>query len=178
LVGRRTRAARDVPLPGVLAESTPPVQLDRMAKSRRERWAAVAVVGARRELGRALGGAAARQRDRAASGPRWAPAIDRQRRGRRANAAPEGRAAGCGLARGAVVRVPPQVVPALAALATRNTEFYGGRVFDAQAIAAMRPSLQPMAWPWLAAHDIARERGVYLRTADQVSDSRGVQLIA
>jgi len=69
-------------------------------------------------------------------------------------------------------------VPALVALATRNTEFYGGRVFDAHAIGAMRPSLQPMAWPWLAAHDIARERGVHLRTADQVSDSRGVQLIA
>ena len=37
----------------------------------------------------------------------------------------------------------------VAALATRNSEFYAERVFDPDAIAAMRPSLRPMAWPWL-----------------------------
>jgi hypothetical protein len=69
-------------------------------------------------------------------------------------------------------------VAALAALATRNVEFYADRVFDAPSIGVMRPSLQPMAWPWLAVHDAARERGVDLVTADQVRDARGVQLIA
>jgi Glycosyltransferase family 10 (fucosyltransferase) C-term len=69
-------------------------------------------------------------------------------------------------------------VVALVALATRNVEFYDGRVFDGHSIGAMRPSLQPMAWPWLAVHDAARERGMDLVTADQVRDARGVQLIA
>jgi hypothetical protein len=70
-------------------------------------------------------------------------------------------------------------VDAVAALATRNTEFYGERVFDADAIRAMRPSLQPMAWPWLRVHELARTRGLRLTTADQVGDdARGVLLIA
>jgi hypothetical protein len=69
-------------------------------------------------------------------------------------------------------------MPARAALATRNTEFYDERVFDADAIRAMRPSLQPMAWPWLAVHQLARERGIALTTADRVTDERGMHLIA
>jgi hypothetical protein len=55
-----------------------------------------------------------------------------------------------------------------AALATRNTEFYGDRVFNERAIARMRASLQPMARPWLAVRAAARERGLRLVTADRV----------
>ncbi len=66
----------------------------------------------------------------------------------------------------------------IAALATRNTEFYAGRVFDAVAIHAMRPSLQPMAWPWLLAHSLAQQHRLTLVTADQVTDARGVLLVA
>jgi hypothetical protein len=66
----------------------------------------------------------------------------------------------------------------VAALVTRNTEFYAGRVFGAHSIGVMRPSLQPMAWPWLAVHQEARTRGMDVITADQVTDARGVKLIA
>jgi len=67
----------------------------------------------------------------------------------------------------------------IAALATRNHEFYAGRVFDAESIRAMRPSLQPMAWPWLHVHNVARERGLRLVTADRVgADARDVLLVA
>jgi hypothetical protein len=69
-----------------------------------------------------------------------------------------------------------------AALATRNTEFYADRVFDAQAIAAMRPSLRPMATPWLSVHAAARQRGLRMLTADRVDkeaiDPREVLVIA
>jgi hypothetical protein len=58
----------------------------------------------------------------------------------------------------------------LVALATRNTEFYANRVFHPEAIAAMRPSLQPMAAPWLAVQTAATEHGIRLVTADQVSE--------
>jgi hypothetical protein len=64
------------------------------------------------------------------------------------------------------------------ALATRNTELYGNRTFDAEAILAMRPSLQPMAWPWLTVHEVAQERGHTMCTADQVADTADVKLIA
>jgi alpha(1,3/1,4) fucosyltransferase len=69
-------------------------------------------------------------------------------------------------------------VGSIAVLATRNTEFYAGRVFNAADIRAMRSSLQPMAWPWLAASAAAQERGWTLVTADQVADPAHVQLIA
>jgi len=69
-----------------------------------------------------------------------------------------------------------------AALATRNTEFHANRVFDADAIGAMRASLEPMATPWLGVHAAARERGLTLITADQVTalsiDPSDVLLIA
>lgn len=68
------------------------------------------------------------------------------------------------------------------ALATRTTEFYADRVFDPRAIARMRPSLEPMATPWLSVQAAARERGVRLLTADRVEaegiDPRQVLLIA
>ncbi|HEX8967859.1 MAG TPA: glycosyltransferase family 10, partial [Chloroflexota bacterium] len=71
---------------------------------------------------------------------------------------------------------------AYAALATRNAEFYADRVFDPSAIAAMRPSLEPMATPWLRVHDLAQARGIRLVTADRVEsdgiDPREVLLIA
>jgi hypothetical protein len=57
---------------------------------------------------------------------------------------------------------------AYAALATRNTEFYGNRVFDRGAIAKMRPSLEPIATPWLHVHAAAVERGLELITADRI----------
>jgi hypothetical protein len=69
-------------------------------------------------------------------------------------------------------------VAAVAALATRNAEFYGGRVFQADAIRRMRASLRPMAWPWLRVHQLAAERGITLLTADQVENPRDVRLIA
>lgn len=69
-----------------------------------------------------------------------------------------------------------------AALATRNTEFYENRVFDAEAVAAMRPSLEPMASPWLRVGAVARERGLEMITADRVEadgiDPREVLLVA
>ena len=69
-----------------------------------------------------------------------------------------------------------------AALATRNVEFSGDRVFDPRAIAAMRPALQTMAMPWLHVHDVARERGLRLMTSDRVGDEgidpRQVLLVA
>lgn len=72
--------------------------------------------------------------------------------------------------------------PIYAALATRNVEFYDNRVFDPQAIARMRRSLEPMATPWLAVQAIARERGLDVVTADQVGargiDPRHVLLVA
>ena len=54
------------------------------------------------------------------------------------------------------------------ALATRNTEFYENRVFDPRAVASMRPSLQPMALPWITVRQVARERGLEVVTADAV----------
>ena len=69
-----------------------------------------------------------------------------------------------------------------AALATRNTEFYENRVFHPEAVAAMRPSLEPMAAPWLTVYAAAAERGLRLITADRVEaegiDPREVLLIA
>jgi hypothetical protein len=69
-----------------------------------------------------------------------------------------------------------------AALATRNVEFYDNRVFDPEAIARMRRSLEPMATPWLQVHAVARERGIQLVTADRVQadgvDPRQVLLVA
>src|SRR5437764_2517587 len=69
-----------------------------------------------------------------------------------------------------------------AALATRNDEFYADRVFDPRAIAGMRPSLEPMATPWLSVQAAARERGLRLLTADRVEaegiDPRQVLVIA
>ena len=71
---------------------------------------------------------------------------------------------------------------AYAALATRNVEFYDNRVFDPQAIARMRRSLEPMATPWLQVQAVARERGLTLLTADRVEaegiDPRQVLLVA
>jgi hypothetical protein len=69
-----------------------------------------------------------------------------------------------------------------AALATRNTEFYGDRVFDVGEVAALRPSLRSMAEPWLPIHVQARERGIRLLTADRIAtegiDPRQVMLVA
>src|SRR6266852_5816912 len=69
-----------------------------------------------------------------------------------------------------------------AALATRNVEFYDNRVFDPDAIARMRRSLEPMATPWLQVHAVARERGIQIVTADRVEaegiDPRQVLLVA
>src|SRR5258708_17960350 len=71
---------------------------------------------------------------------------------------------------------------AYAALATRNVEFYGDRVFDPAAVGAMRPSLQAVAAPWLHVHKAARDRGLRLMTSDRVDaegiDPRQVLLIA
>lgn len=68
------------------------------------------------------------------------------------------------------------------ALATRNTEFYANRVFDPRAIDDMRPSLRPMALPWVRVHDVAAERGLNLVTADRVDadglDPRQVLVLA
>jgi hypothetical protein len=70
----------------------------------------------------------------------------------------------------------------VAALATRNTEFYENRVFDPVAIGNLRPSLEPMATPWLRVHALAAEQGVRLVTADRVAaegiDPRDVLLVA
>ena len=73
--------------------------------------------------------------------------------------------------------------PCVAALATRNTEFYEDRVFDPAAIGGMRRSLEPMATPWLQrARTSPRERGLRLMTADRVAaegiDPRQVLLVA
>jgi hypothetical protein len=64
-------------------------------------------------------------------------------------------------------------VSRIAVLATRNTEFYDNRVFDARAIAAMRPTLESMATPWLHVHTAAAERGLRVVTADRV-DAEGI----
>jgi hypothetical protein len=68
-----------------------------------------------------------------------------------------------------------------AALAMSCAEFAGDRVFDAGAIAAMRPSVAVTAWPWVSVQALARERGLRLMTADRVSeegiDARRVLLI-
>lgn len=76
----------------------------------------------------------------------------------------------------------PTPAPVIAALATRNTEFYGNRVFDVDAVASMRPSLTPMATPWLRVHALGLQRGLRLVTADRVAaegiDPRQVLLIA
>lgn len=56
------------------------------------------------------------------------------------------------------------------ALAARNSEFYGDRIFDPRAIAAIRSSLQPMATPWLQLHTVAGEHSRRLITADRVFD--------
>jgi hypothetical protein len=73
-------------------------------------------------------------------------------------------------------------VLAYAALATRNTEFYENRVFYRDAIATMRPSLEPMASPWPRVQGAAAECGIRLITADRVTaegiDPREVLLIA
>jgi hypothetical protein len=58
-----------------------------------------------------------------------------------------------------------------AILATRNVEFYRNRVFDPHAVQAMRPSLQPMARPWLVVAERARQRGLRLMTADLILDA-------
>src|SRR5579859_546742 len=69
-----------------------------------------------------------------------------------------------------------------AALAIRIAEFHGDRVFDPTAIAAMRPSLEAMATPWLPIHAAAEQRGLRLMTSDRVAeegiDPRDVLLIA
>jgi len=69
-----------------------------------------------------------------------------------------------------------------AVLATRTTEFCGNRIFDPEAIAGIRPSLEPMATPWLKVHAVAREHGLRLVTADRVNDegidARKVLLVA
>ena len=67
---------------------------------------------------------------------------------------------------------------AVAALATRNTEFYAGRVFQADAIRHMRPSLQPMARPGCVSFSSRPNGGITLVTADQVDDCATVRLIA
>ena len=73
-------------------------------------------------------------------------------------------------------------MPAVAALATRNTEFYDNRVFDPDAVAQLRPSLVPMATPWLRVHALAAQRGLRVITADRVDadsiDPSRVLLIA
>jgi len=67
-----------------------------------------------------------------------------------------------------------------AVLATRNTEFFADRVFDARSVRQMRASLQPMAAPWLAARALAEQRGLRLLTADRLDglDARDLQLVA
>ncbi|HEV7666699.1 MAG TPA: hypothetical protein VGQ62_24410, partial [Chloroflexota bacterium] len=69
-----------------------------------------------------------------------------------------------------------------AALATRNAEFYADRVFDPEAIARLRKSLEPMATPWLRVHELAAQRGIRLLTADRVEaegiDPQEVMLVA
>jgi hypothetical protein len=64
-------------------------------------------------------------------------------------------------------------VSVVAALATRNVEFYANRVFDKAAIGQMRASLEPMATPWLAVQAVAAERDVRLITADRI-DAEGI----
>ncbi len=65
------------------------------------------------------------------------------------------------------------------ALAIRNEEFQQGRIFDLDAIDAMRDSLRPIALPWVTVAAEARRRGVRLVTADQVgADASGVRLLA
>jgi hypothetical protein len=56
------------------------------------------------------------------------------------------------------------------ALAIRNQEFQQGRIFDLDAIDAMRDSLRPIAVPWVTVAAEARRRGLRLVTADQVGD--------
>ena len=71
---------------------------------------------------------------------------------------------------------------AYVALATRTVEFHQDRVFDPDAVRSLRPSLQPMALPWLHVHTGARQRGLRLLTADRVAaegiDPRRVLLVA
>src|SRR3954447_19019542 len=64
------------------------------------------------------------------------------------------------------------------ALATRNTEFYANRVFDADEIARMGPTLPTMALPWLAVHTEAARRGIDMVTADRVTSPAETTLIA
>ncbi|MBV9171777.1 MAG: hypothetical protein JOZ81_17030, partial [Chloroflexi bacterium] len=64
------------------------------------------------------------------------------------------------------------------ALATRNTEFYGNRVFDPAALESMRPSLRPMAVPWPRVFEVALERGLRFTTADMVQDPDKALLVA
>jgi hypothetical protein len=65
------------------------------------------------------------------------------------------------------------------ALAIRNEEFQQGRIFERDAIDAMRDSLRPIALPWLTVAAEALRRGVRLVTADQVgADASGVRLLA
>jgi hypothetical protein len=61
--------------------------------------------------------------------------------------------------------------PWCVALATRNAEFYQNRVFDQKAVEDMRPSLQPMARPWLQVYAQVCKRGLRLVTADRVVES-------
>jgi hypothetical protein len=72
--------------------------------------------------------------------------------------------------------------PRYAALAIRNSEFHGDRVFDPHEVASLRRSLDPIAAPWLRVHQVARERGLRVLTADRVAseqiDPRQVALIA
>jgi hypothetical protein len=58
----------------------------------------------------------------------------------------------------------------VAALATRNTEFDRNRVFDPREVEMMRPSLRPMASPWLRVREEARERGLRFVTADRIAE--------
>ena len=55
------------------------------------------------------------------------------------------------------------------ALASRAVELTADRLFDLRAVAAMGPSLQAMAGPWLQVHAVARERGLRLMTSDRKS---------
>jgi len=69
-----------------------------------------------------------------------------------------------------------------AAVATRIVEFAADRLFDAEAIAAGRPSLEVLARPWLEVSNVAAERGLRLLTADRVGaegiDPRHVLVVA
>jgi hypothetical protein len=72
----------------------------------------------------------------------------------------------------------PSATPTPVALAIRNSEFQAGRIFSPDAIMALRPSLAPIMWPWVAVARRAEQHGLRLCTADQVDDPRRTLLIA